>query len=195
MEESERSGFTLNIGLEVSKRIGRITYLNSGIEYISTKTETNFDFNKFRDAIIDPVTGKILSYKYRAVPERITLNQYNQYHYLNVPLSISYQPWASDHMRVNIEGGGSFMYFMKAKGKTIDYKTLDIIDLSDREYKKYMGAFFMKVGLQYYVSPAINFGFEPTLMYFTNSIYSEDYPFYVIPYSMGLNLNLQVKLN
>ena len=53
----------------------------------------------------------------------------------------------------------------------------------------------MKIGANYYVNERINIGFEPTLMYFTNTIYEDDYPFYVIPYSVGLNFNLQVKLN
>lgn len=195
MEVSEQKGFALNIGIEASLRIGDITYLNSGVEYISTKTQTNFDFNKFRDAITNARTGEIQEYRLRNSPERVTLNQYNQYHYLNVPLSISYQPWATDHMRVNIEGGGSLMYFVGAEGKTLNYQTLDIVELADQEYKDYVGSFFVKIGMQYYVTSAINIGFEPTLMYFTNTIYSDDYPFYVIPYSAGVNLNLQVKLN
>ncbi|MDZ7848445.1 MAG: hypothetical protein U5L96_17770 [Owenweeksia sp.] len=51
-------------------------------------------------------------------PERIQFNDANVYHYLNFPLSISHQPWASDHIRLNIEAGASFMYFLTARGKS-----------------------------------------------------------------------------
>ena len=90
--------------------------------------------------------------------------------------------------------GFSLLYFLEAQGSTIDYRTLELIDLADRSYRKYMASSSLKLGVQYYLSPNMNIGLEPTLMYFTNSIYTEDYPFEVIPYSMGLNLNLQMKL-
>lgn len=195
IEASERGGFSLNIGLGVSRRVGDITYLNGGVEYITYNTEASFNFSNFREANMDEATGVIRSYSLKDSPERIVFADRNSYHYLNFPLSISYQPWASSHIRLNLEAGGSFMYFVTAKGRTIDYQTLEEVDLADRTYKKYLGSFSVKVGANYYVSESINFGFEPTLMYFTNTIYTEEIPFYVIPYSVGLNLHMQVKLN
>ncbi|MDZ7848444.1 MAG: hypothetical protein U5L96_17765 [Owenweeksia sp.] len=53
----------------------------------------------------------------------------------------------------------------------------------------------MKVGATYHLSPNFNLGFEPTFVYFTNTIYTEEYPFEVIPYSIGVNLKLQMRLN
>ncbi len=195
IEASESRGFSFNVGLEVSRRIGDITYLNGGFEFISYNTNANFNFTNFRDANIDAATGEIKSYNIREEPIDIAFTDENNYHYLNFPLSISYQPWATSHIRLNLEAGGSFMYFLGAKGQTIDYTTLDIIDLSTREYREYSGSFSLKVGANYYVTERINFGFEPTLMYFTNTIYTEDMPFTVIPYSVGLNVHMQVKLN
>lgn len=195
VEVSEKGGFSLNVGLEISRRIGAIVYLNTGVEYISYNTNARFNFSHFREANINGVTGEIESYTLKGEPEQITFSDNNAYHYLNFPLSISYKPWASDHIRLNIETGASLLYFMSASGKSLNYKTLDIIDLSERDYNKYIASFSVKVGANYFVSPKINLAFEPTLVYFTNTIYSEDYPFYVIPYSVGLNLKLQVKLN
>lgn len=195
IEASESRGFSFNVGLEVSRRIGDITYLNGGFEFISYNTDANFNFTNFRDANIDAATGEIKSYNIREEPIDIAFTDENNYHYLNFPLSISYQPWATSHIRLNLEAGGSFMYFVGAKGQTIDYTDLSIIDLSTRDYRKYLGAFSLKVGANYYVTERINFGFEPTLMYFTNTIYTEEMPFYVIPYSVGLNVHMQVKLN
>ncbi|MEQ9263419.1 MAG: hypothetical protein RLP14_09685 [Owenweeksia sp.] len=194
VQAAESGGFSLNIGFEVSKRIGEITYVNTGVEYISYKTDVAYNFSNFREANINEA-GRIIGYTFKDETELISFSDRNIYHYLNFPLSFSYQPWASDHVRLNVELGASFLYFVTARGQTLNYKTLEVIDLSEREYKNYIGSLCFKVGANYYVSPRINIGFEPTIMYFTNTIYTDDYPFYVIPYSVGLNLNLQVKLN
>lgn len=194
-QEAESGGFSLNVGFVVSRRIGRITYLNGGVEYINYKAVAEYDFYNYREANIDPQTDQILNYSLLSEPEHINFSGNNVYHYVNFPLSISHKPWATDHVRLNIEAGGSFMYFLGASGQAIDYQSLEIIDIADREYNNSIASLHMKVGVSYYVSQRFNVGLEPTLMYFTNTIYSEDYPFQVIPYSVGVNFKLQVKLN
>ncbi len=194
VQAAESGGFSLNIGFEVSRRIGDITYVNTGVEYISYKTDVAYNFVNFREANLNQ-NGEIIGYTLKEETENISFSDVNVYHYLNFPLSFSYQPWATDHIRLNIEMGASFLYFMTARGQTLNYKTLEIIDLSELEYRNYIGSLCFKVGANYFVSERVNIGFEPTIMYFTNTIYPHDYPFRVIPYSVGLNLNLQVKLN
>lgn len=195
VQAAESGGLSLNLGLEINRRIAPVTYLNTGIEYISYKTEVLYNFTNFRDPIINKSNGFIDGYTIKSEAERVSFSDKNIYHYVNLPFSISYQPWASDHVRLNIEAGVSYLYFMTANGQTLDYKTLDVVDLSQRDFRNSMGSLSMKIGANYYVNERINVGFEPTLMYFTNTIYEDDYPFYVIPYSVGLNFNLQVKLN
>lgn len=194
MVNSEASGLNLNLGFEVNKRIGLITYVNTGVEYIRNSYLAEFDFVNFRNANVDYSTGEITSYTMRKDPNRILFSDQNSFHYLNFPMSISHQPWASENVRINLEVGFSLLYFLDAQGSTIDYRSLEIIALSQREYRKFMGSSSIKIGLQYYVNQKLNIGLEPTFMYFTNSIYTEEYPFEVIPYSMGLNVNLQLKL-
>jgi hypothetical protein len=194
LSSTESSGLNLNLGFEVNKRIGIITYVNTGVEYIRNSYLADFDFVNFRNANIDNSTGEITSYSMRQDPNRIVFSNQNSFHYLNLPLSISHQPWASEKVRINLELGFSLLYFLKAQGATIDYRSLEIIDLAERNYRKFMGSSSLKIGLQYYVSKTLNIGLEPTLMYFTNSIYTEEYPFQVIPYSVGLNVNIQMKL-
>ncbi len=195
VQAAESGGLSLNLGLEINRRIAPVTYLNTGIEYISYKTEVLYNFTNFRDPIINKSNGLIDGYTIKNEAERVSFSDKNIYHYVNIPFSISYQPWASDHVRLNIEAGASYLYFMAANGQTLDYKTLDVVDLSQRDFRNSIGSLSMKIGANYYVNERINIGFEPTLMYFTNTIYDDDYPFYVIPYSVGLNFNLQVKLN
>lgn len=194
MQQAESSGMTMNVGLRLSRRIGPITYLNSGVEYINNSYEARFDFLHFRDANIHPVTGEIVNYQMLKSPERVAFNDVNSFHYLNIPLSISHQPWATKHLRINMELGFSLLYFLQAQGRSIDYQTLEIIDLDQRDYRKFIGSSSLKIGVNYYVNRKVNIGIEPTLMYFTNSIYEDKYPFELIPYSMGLNLNLQIKM-
>lgn len=194
MQNSERSGINMNVGFEVSRRVGAITYINSGIEYINNSYQAEYDFLNFRNAIFNESTGEIAYYTLRKDPQRIAFSDINSFHFLNIPLSVSYQPWATDHLRINLEFGFSALYFLKAEGSSIDYKTLDLIDLDQRSYRKFMASSSLTIGVQYFVSRNINLGIEPTLMYFTNSIYTEEYPFEVIPYSMGVNFKLQMKL-
>lgn len=193
MQHSESSGVNVNVGFEISRRVGPITYFNFGLEYINNSYNAEYDFVNFRDANFDS-RGEIINYTLLDDPQRIVFSDLNSFHFLNFPASISYQPWATDNLRINLEFGFSMLYFLKAQGSTIDYRTLEQIDLSDRSYRSYIASSSLKIGLQYYLNPNMNIGFEPTLMYFTNSIYTEDYPFEVIPYSMGLNVNLQMKL-
>jgi len=193
MQHSESSGVNVNVGFEISRRVGPITYFNFGLEYINNSYNAEYDFVNFRDANFDN-RGEIINYTLLDDPQRIVFSDLNSFHFLNFPASISYQPWATDNLRINLEFGFSMLYFLKAQGSTIDYRTLEQIDLSDRSYRSYIASSSLKIGLQYYLNPNMNIGFEPTLMYFTNSIYTEEYPFEVIPYSMGLNVNLQMKL-
>lgn len=197
VEAAESGGFSLNLGFEISRRIGPITYLNTGIEYISYNTDVLYNFTNFREAVFNNTNEYITSYRTRAKEDvqEIIFSDKNSYHYVNFPLSLSHQPWATDHIRFNIEAGASFLYFIGANGQTLDYQTLEVIDLAQRDFKNSIGSLSFKIGVSYFVSDKLNVGFEPTLMYFTNTIYNDDYPFYVIPYSVGMNLNLQVKLN
>lgn len=194
MQNAERSGLNMNVGFEVSRRVGAITYINTGVEYINNSYRAEFDFLNFRNANFDANTGEIINYSIRKDPQQIAFSNINSFHFLNIPFSVSYQPWATDHIRINLEFGFSALYFLKAQGSTIDYRTLETIDLNDRPYRKFMASSSLTIGLQYYVSSNMNIGIEPTMMYFTNSIYTEEYPFEVIPYSMGVNFKLQMKL-
>ncbi len=192
---SEHGKFSLNIGAEFSRQVDDATYINFGVEYITHKTNVGFDFLSFRDANVDPATGAITSYTLKESTEQIVVQDFNSYRYFNFPVSVAYRPWASDHVRINIEGGLSYMYFAGAKGLSLDYKTLEVINLEERDFRKNVASFTVKIGATYHISPDFNFGFEPTFVYFTNTIYNEEYPFKVIPYSIGVNLKLQMKLN
>lgn len=194
IRHSEKTGFSLNLGLEVSRRIGRITYLHTGLNYITNSFRTDFDFTHFRDAQLRGDEREITGYTLKDRPVRVAFSNANQYHYLQVPLSISYQPWLNDQVRLNLETGFSYLHFMGAEGITLDYRTLEEIALESRSYQAHMASVNVRLGFQYYVNEQINIGLEPSLQYFTNTIYSDQYPFDMVPYSVGLAVNLKVKL-
>ncbi|MDR9373966.1 MAG: hypothetical protein RI565_03800 [Schleiferiaceae bacterium] len=194
VRHSEKTGFSLNLGLEVSRRVGRITYLHTGLNYITNNFRTDFDFTHFRDAQLDKPTGEIVRYTLKDRPVRVAFTNANQFHYLQVPLSISYEPWINDQVRFNMEAGFSYLRFMGAEGITLDHRTLEEVTLSSRSYRLHMASVNLRLGFQYYVNEQVNIGLEPSLQYFTNTIYSDQYPFDMVPYSVGLAVNLKVKL-
>jgi len=195
VEAAETHGFSINTGINASARIGAISYLNIGAEYVTFHNRATFNFTKFREAQVHPLTGEIQNYQILDGGEEISFIDDNYYRYLNLPVSISHRPWLNKHLRLNLEMGLSLMYFVGAQGKNLDFKTLEIIDLSQREYQTLLTSFSARLGVRYYLSSRINVGLEPSFTYLGGTIFNEKYPFRVVPYSAGVNLSLQMQLN
>lgn len=193
-QSSERSGMSINVGFELSRRIGPITYVNSGLDYITNGYRADYRFTNFREAVLDPESGRITSYNIFNNPREVQFRDMNRFHYLNLPLSISHRPWVNDYLRLNLEFGFNLLYFISASGSTLDYTSLEVIDISERPYRQFLGSAQLALGVHYFVNPRMNLGIEPTLLYFTHPIYSEAMPFKVVPFTVGLNLSLQYQL-
>lgn len=86
------------------------------------------------------------------------------------------------------------LMFMQATGKGLHYQTLTEIDVAEHYYQNFVPSLDFKIGVNYYLSPKLSLGAEPTLMYFLNSMYATDFPLYALPYNVGVNLNLRLKL-
>jgi len=194
INNSEKGGMAFNIGAELKYKIGQDLFLGSGINYIQTKITGAFDFEITEDPIIDPGTQNIIGY--RPAPEGTYVNMgiLNSYSYLQIPLVISYQPWINKKLRMIVEGGTSYLRFLKAEGTTIDYQDLRPIDLSYLDYNENLFTVNFKIGVNYYLNPQFALGVEPTFMYFSSSIYADDYPIDMVPWSIGVNFNLKVRL-
>jgi len=108
---------------------------------------------------------------------------------------ISYQPWINKKLRMVVEGGGSYLRFLKAQGTTISYQNLRPINLENLDYNKNLFTLNFKIGVNYYLNRQLALGVEPTFMYFSSSIYSDDYPIYMVPWSIGVNFNMKIRLN
>ena len=92
------------------------------------------------------------------------------------------------------EGGISYVRFLGADGTTIDYQTLVPVDVSRMSYNKNLASVDFKVGFSYFISNQVAFGLQPSLMYFTNSIYTEESALSVVPWSVGVNFNVTMRL-
>lgn len=195
VERAESHGLSLNAGIIASGRVGAITFINFGAQWVSYNNKASFSFMKFRDEHINTLTGEITHYTIRDDAEKISFVDDNYYRYLNFPLSVSHRPWLNEHLRLNLQTGVSLMRFVSAEGKNLDFKTLDIIDISQRNFQPWITSFEVKMGLRYYVSEQMNFGIEPTFSFISGTIFSESYPFKVVPYAAGANLSLELKLN
>lgn len=193
INESEKGGFAFNVGLDVRYHIGSNVFIGSGLGYIQMKVNGNYDFEIYGEPVINNL-GAIEQLKSLAKPIQISRGIIQEYSFLQVPLHVSYQPWASKKVRLIVEGGFSFIRFLGADGTTIDYQTLAPKDLSTETFNKNLASLDFKVGATYMVNDAIGVGLEPSLMYFSGSIYPDVHPVHVVPWSVGLNINLRMRL-
>jgi hypothetical protein len=193
IEASERGGIAFNAGVDVRYHLGNNVFIGSGLAYIQTKITGNYAFDITNTPIIDGY-GNITSYTELSEPVAIDRGIIQTFQYVQLPLHISYQPWVANRLRLNIEGGISFIRLFSASGATIDHQTLTPIDLESLTFYRNLGSFDFKVGILYYVNPQVAMGVEPTLMYFNRSLFEDDYPLYMVPWSVGVNFSVRMKL-
>ncbi|MCT4622649.1 MAG: hypothetical protein N4A46_03420 [Schleiferiaceae bacterium] len=194
VDQSEKGGVAINIGADVKYKVGKDVFVGSGLYYIQTKITGAYNFEITEDPVVDPETGNIIGYE--PAPEGTYVNQgiLNTFNYLQVPLVISYQPWLNRRLRMVVEGGTSYLRFLNAQGTTIDYQTLRPVDLKNLEYNKNLMTLNFKIGVNYYLTKQLALGVEPTFLYFNNSIFGSDHPIYMVPWSIGVNFSLKVRL-
>ena len=197
VNESERGGFAFNAGVAVRYNLGNDLFISSGLGYIEMKVTGNYDYSIYENvAITKNETQLIGKTEGETYTQTTKINQgiIQAYRYVQVPLHLSYQPWATNKLRLIIEGGVSYVRFISADGTTIDPITMVPHELSDLEFNQNLGSFDFKIGFAYFVSQQVSLGLEPSLMYFSNSIYSESNPLYVVPWSVGVNFNVALRL-
>lgn len=197
IRDSERGGFAFNVGLDVRYNLGKGIFLGSGLGYIEMKVNGRYNYKIYEEinmAKAEPgLVGKTESVTaYHAIPVDQGIVQ--TYRYLQVPLHISYQTWATSKLMLMVEGGMSYIRFLGADGTTIDYQTLVPVDVSRMNYTKNLASADFKVGFSYFISNQLAFGLQPSLMYFTNSIYTEESALSVVPWSVGVNFNVTMRL-
>jgi hypothetical protein len=197
VNESERGGFAFNAGIAVRYNLGNDLFISSGLGYIEMKVTGNYDYSIYECVAITKtqgiLVGKTSSDTYQK-ETKVNKGIIQAYRYLQVPLHLSYQPWATDKLRLIIEGGVSYVRFISADGTTIDPITMVPHELSDLEFNQNLGTFDFKIGFAYFVNQQVSLGLEPSLMYFSNSIYAESNPLYVVPWSVGVNFNVALRL-
>ncbi|MDX5447162.1 MAG: hypothetical protein LPK47_02160 [Bacteroidota bacterium] len=196
LESSEKGGVAFNAGVDVQYRIGKDLYLGSGLQFIQTKINAAYDYTLNEVPKFDPKNGDIIGYTPLPDPVHFDRDNQNAYHYLHVPLTLSYKPWATKRLQLTLEGGAGLLFFTGATGTTLNYQTLTPVDISFYEYNKQLTTINARIGASYFLTRSISVGLHPTLLYFTESIYKkDDMPVYMTPFSMGLNFNVQVRLN
>lgn len=189
---SEQGGMAINAGLDIKYHLGRNLFLGSGIYFIQNKINGAYNFTVTEEAVRNLSSQEIIGYE--ATNRHVEFGVINTFNYLNLPVHLSYQPWASKRIRLNLEGGMSLLMFMGASGKGLHYQTLSEVDISQMYYQNFVGSMDFKVGVNYYLSPRLAVGAEPTLMWFMGSIYARDFALTAVPYNVGINLNIKLKL-
>jgi hypothetical protein len=190
---SERHGFAMNTGLDISYNFSQDLFITSGLYYIQHKIGGRYNFeNELR-----PILNLGIIQGYETVPAIVVDRSiFNTYHYLNVPLLLSYQPWASPKIRIKMEGGISTLFFVGAEGITLDPTSLAIRESADLDYRSILFSLNIRIGASYLLNKNVMFGLEPSLLYFNNTIYKDpEHPVYMVPYAVGLNANIRILLN
>ena len=195
MEQSEKGGWAVNFGLDIKYRLYKRLYLGTGLTLIRNKISGSFKYSSLYRPIIDSESGTIRDY-YLSQDGALTVTQgiSNQYSYLSVPLTLSFRPRATERVTLNIEGGGSMLFFLGAEGTNINYQTLELMNIDELAYSKLMGAALFRVGFNYAVTRRLSMGIEPTFMYYLGNLYKEEVPIQAKPHSMGVNFNMNFKL-
>jgi hypothetical protein len=201
VSESERGGFAFNAGIAVRYNLGNDVFISSGLGYIEMKVTGNYDYINYENielAKADDKTQRLLVGKTENhfYQQATVVNQgiIQAYRYLQVPLHLSYQPWATNKLRLLIESGFSYVRFISADGMALDPITMVPRELSDVAFTQNLGSFDFKIGFAYFVNQQVSVGLEPSLMYFSNSIFPDDNPLYVVPWSVGVNFNVALRL-
>lgn len=194
---SERGGFAFNAGLDVRYNLGKGVFLSSGVGYIEMKVNGRYNYTVYEEINMTKTepdlvgkTESVSVYHAHAVDQGIV----QSYRYLQVPFHVIYQTRASKKLMVTVEGGMSYVRFLGADGTTIDHQTLVPTDVSQMRYNKNLTSADFKVGISYEVAQQVAIGLQPSLMYFTNSIYTQESALSVVPWSVGVNFNISMRL-
>ncbi len=190
---SEKGGFAFNAGIDVRYHLGDNLFIGSGLGLIQTKISGSYNYEVSGEPVTDG-NGNIYMYALFIEPFEVNQGIIQTYRFLQLPLHVSYQPWVSQKLRLIAEGGFSYIRFLSADGITIDHQSLAPKELNTMYFNKDMASMDFKIGLTYYPKPNVAVGIEPTLMYFSSSIYASDFPVYVVPWSVGININVRLKL-
>lgn len=192
--KSEKSAISFSLGVNLEFFVSKNLSITSGLllDRFSTAGKYNFYNNKI--PVIDSISRTIKGY----ITVNDTIGVYSQiknsYTFLELPLILNYYVPLNKKWTFNIKAGGSMFYFLNSSGKTISADELVLKDVSSYSYNSINWGLILGLGCYYRVSDKLNLGFEPTYKQFLGSLMKKDELTGLKPWSVGINVNAQIKL-
>ena len=192
--ESEKSAISFSLGVNLEFFVSKTLSITSGLQLDRFSTAGKYNFYNNKIPVIDSISGIIKGYI--TINDTIGIHSQikNSYSFLELPLILNYYVPLNKKWTFNIKAGGSMFYFLNSSGKTISAAELVLKDVSSYSYNSINWGLILGLGCYYRVSDKLNLGFEPTYKQFLGSLMKKDELTGLKPWSVGINVNAQIKL-
>jgi hypothetical protein len=192
--ESEKAAISFSLGVNLEFFVMKNLSITSGLFYDKYSTGGKYDFYNNEIPVIDSLNKTILGYITVKDSVGVHYSINNNYSFLELPLILNYYIPFGEKWKLNLKAGGSMLYYLSSSGKTISANLLVLKDVNTYSYNTINWGLILGLGCYYRISDKINIGLEPTYKQFFGSVMKNDQLTNMKPWSVGVNLNVQIKL-
>lgn len=196
---SEKPIMSYSIGMRGSFVAANGLTFRGGIAY--AKNKERFDFVKERQKITKEIKDKDGNVISTQVEEKVILDKiYNQYNYLDLPITIGYEKDLKDFI-LSLNGGIGLNIWSKQSGKIYKEDIKNVYDLKNGGeagvsfFRKNAGlSLITSVGLNYKYNERILLLLEPSMRYYLHSLSNSENPISQKYVFIGLNIGLSYRI-
>lgn len=196
---SEKPIMSYSIGIRGSFVAANGLTFRGGIAY--AKNKERFDFVKERQKITKEIKDKDGNVTSTQVEEKVILDKiYNQYNYLDLPITIGYEKDLKDFI-LSLNGGIGLNVWSKQSGKIYKEDIKNVYDLKNGGeagvsfFRKNAGlSLITSVGLNYKYNERILLLLEPSMRYYLHSLSNAENPISQKYVFIGLNVGLSYRI-
>lgn len=196
---SEKPIMSYSIGVRGSFVAANGLTFRGGIAY--AKNKERFDFVKERQKITKEIKDKDGNVVSTQVEEKVILDKiYNQYNYLDLPITIGFEKDLKDFI-LSLNGGIGLNLWSSQSGKIYKEDIKNVYDLKNGEeagvsfFRKNAGfSLITSVGLNYKYNERILLLLEPSMRYYLHSLSNTENPISQKYVFIGLNIGLSYRI-
>lgn len=196
---SEKPIMSYSLGIRGSFVAANGLTFRGGIAY--AKNKERFDFVKERQKITKEIKDKDGNVVSTEVEEKVILDKiYNQYNYLDIPITIGYEKDLKDFI-LSLNGGIGLNIWSKQSGKIYKEDIKNVYDLKNGGeagvsfFRKNAGlSLITSVGLNYKYNERILLLLEPSMRYYLHSLSNAENPISQKYVFIGLNIGLSYRI-
>ena len=196
---SEKPIMSYSIGVRGSFVAANGLTFRGGIAY--AKNKERFDFVKERQKITKEIKDKDGNVVSTQVEEKVILDKiYNQYNYLDLPITIGFEKDLKDFI-LSLNGGIGLNLWSSQSGKIYKEDIKNVYDLKNGGeagvsfFRKNAGlSLITSVGLNYKYNERILLLLEPSMRYYLHSLSNTENPISQKYVFIGLNIGLSYRI-